>query len=231
MYITLKKILPGFFALLFASSAFAQDNSSLSYLDADWLPSNKKKAAYLLEQKKIDDTTWRFSYYNMWGPCVRIITFKDAAGTIKHGRYVAYTRAGKRDSVGTYTNNELTKSIKKINTPVPDKPIATDSNTVFARVEIESEFAGGLAGWKKYLEKNVRYPQRALDKRIAGMVAVLFIVNTDGKTSSFEIDNSVEYSIDQEALRLINNSPEWTPAVQDGRKVKSYKKQPIYFGF
>ncbi len=40
---------------------------------------------------------------------------------------------------------------------------------------------------------------------------------------------SVEYSIDHEALRIIFISPDWTPAVQNGRNVKTYKKQPIIF--
>ncbi|MFL5748594.1 MAG: energy transducer TonB, partial [Niastella sp.] len=32
-----------------------------------------------------------------------------------------------------------------------------------------------------------------------------------------------------EAVRVIKKSGKWTPAVQNGRQVKSYKKQPIVF--
>jgi protein TonB len=32
-----------------------------------------------------------------------------------------------------------------------------------------------------------------------------------------------------EAIRVIKKSGKWEPAVQNGRKVKSYKKQPITF--
>jgi len=33
----------------------------------------------------------------------------------------------------------------------------------------------------------------------------------------------------EEAARVIRNSGDWIPAIQNGRKVKSYKKQPVIF--
>jgi protein TonB len=60
-------------------------------------------------------------------------------------------------------------------------------------------------------------------------VVIQFIVDKEGHVVSPEISQSVEYSIDQEALRLIKKSPFWQPAMLDGKIVKSYKKQPITF--
>lgn len=99
----------------------------------------------------------------------------------------------------------------------------------FTKVEIESEFPGGISAWTKYLTKNLRYPQESIKRNATGMVQVQFIVDKEGKITNVEIYRSVEYFIDKEAMRLITTSPNWTPAVQDGRKVKSYKRQPIGF--
>jgi len=33
----------------------------------------------------------------------------------------------------------------------------------------------------------------------------------------------------EEAIRVIKKSGQWTPAVQNGRYVKSYKRQPVIF--
>jgi len=33
----------------------------------------------------------------------------------------------------------------------------------------------------------------------------------------------------EEAIRVIKKSGKWTAAVQNGRKVKSYKRQPVGF--
>jgi len=54
-------------------------------------------------------------------------------------------------------------------------------------------------------------------------------VDKDGSVINAEVIQSVHPLIDDEALRLIKNSPRWRPAIQDGKKVKSYKKQPVVF--
>jgi periplasmic protein TonB len=96
-------------------------------------------------------------------------------------------------------------------------------------LEIESAFQGGLPGWITYLTKNLVYPERAMNRNVQGRAAIMFVVDKDGTVYDAVIKNSVEYSIDQEALRLIKKSPRWTPASKDGIKLKSYKIQPLTF--
>ena len=105
----------------------------------------------------------------------------------------------------------------------------SDSAVVFTRVEIESEFPGGAKAWQTYLGANFQYPKAAIKKNIQGTVIVQFIVNKDGRVSDVEVVQSVHPSLDKEALRLIKESPNWIPAKQDGKKVNSYKKQPVVF--
>ena len=105
----------------------------------------------------------------------------------------------------------------------------TPGDVVFQHVEIESEFPGGQKGWAAYLNSNLEYPKKAVRKRIQGTVVIQFIVEKDGKVSNVEVAQSVDPLLDNEALRLIQQSPNWKPAVQDGKKVRSYKKQPIVF--
>jgi len=105
----------------------------------------------------------------------------------------------------------------------------TPQDVVFKKVEIESEFPGGQKGWTAYLNGNLAYPKKAVRKNIQGTVVVQFIVERDGRVSNVEVVKSVDPLLDNEALRLIQQSPNWKPAVQDGKKVRSYKKQPIVF--
>lgn len=93
----------------------------------------------------------------------------------------------------------------------------------------ESEFKGGTAKWQRYLLKNMKYPERAYNIKKDGMVVVQFVVNKDGGTEEIDIFHSVEYSLDKEAVRVIRKSPKWIPAFQNGRIVKSYKRQPVIF--
>ncbi len=102
------------------------------------------------------------------------------------------------------------------------------SDSAFRHVEIESEFAGGVAGWSRFLSSNLTYPTKAVRKKIEGTVVVQFIVDKNGALSDIEAISGPEL-LQEAAVSVIRNSPHWKPAIQFGRKVKSYKKQPITF--
>jgi periplasmic protein TonB len=104
----------------------------------------------------------------------------------------------------------------------------TDYDKTFTKVEIESEYPGGASAWQRYLNKNLRYPQEAIDNEIQGTVIVQFIVDKAGMVSDVEAISGPN-ELRDEAVRVIKKSGQWTPAVQNGRQVKSYKKQPIVF--
>jgi len=103
-----------------------------------------------------------------------------------------------------------------------------DWDKTFTKVEIESEYPGGASAWQRYLNKNLRYPQDAIDNEIQGTVVVQFIVDKAGVVSDVEAISGPN-ELRAEAVRVIKKSGTWTPAVQNGRQVKSYKKQPITF--
>jgi hypothetical protein len=99
------------------------------------------------------------------------------------------------------------------------------------KVEIESEYPGGQRAWLNFMNHNLRYPDDAVDKELMGETVSGFVVEITGEVlpSSIWLDRSVAYSIDKESLRVISLTQRWTPAVENGRQVKSYKKQPIVF--
>lgn len=138
--------------------------------------------------------------------------------------------------IGT-VNQEGVKDIGIVAPPVEDagkgvveapKKVEEDWDKTFTKVEIESEYPGGAAAWTRYLLKTLRYPQEAQDNEIQGTVVVQFIVDKGGAVSNVEAISGPQ-ELRDEAVRVIKKSGQWTPAVQNGRQVKSYKKQPIVF--
>jgi periplasmic protein TonB len=102
----------------------------------------------------------------------------------------------------------------------------SDSGT--AKIEIESEFPGGLHAWAQYLVKNLSYPDEASRSHVQGIVVVKFVVEVDGKvTDVHAVSGPME--LREAAVSLIKHSPKWIPATQDGKAVKSYKSQPISY--
>ena len=112
-----------------------------------------------------------------------------------------------------------------IELPKKDEP---DWDQTFLTVQIESAYPGGPGAWKRFLERTLRYPQHAIDSDIQGPVMVQFIVDKDGNVSEVEAVSGPE-ELRQEAVRVIKKSGKWTPAVQQGRQVKSYKRQSVVF--
>lgn len=108
------------------------------------------------------------------------------------------------------------------------KKVEEDWDKTFTKVEIESEYPGGASAWQRYLNKSLRYPQDAQDNEIQGTVVIQFIVDKEGMVSDVQAISGPN-ELRDEAVRVIKKSGKWTPAVQNGRQVKSYKKQPITF--
>lgn len=232
-----------------------QKQESLYMLDNEWkATSNTKKVAYLLKQVQENDSLFVWYTYNVFGPLISIESFKDKAGNTPHGKFVFFNHKGTRDSImhfkdgladgdAYYFNDTgrvvLKKKYAAGRLMTTEDIVKKDSiriarkdmvdTAVFSKVEVESEFPGGVRGWIQYLQKNLRYPDRAINSRMQGTVRVQFLVDKEGNIDDIEMIQSVEYTIDREAMRLIRQSPQWTPAIQDGRKVKSYKIQPITF--
>ena len=108
------------------------------------------------------------------------------------------------------------------------KDTVPGNNKIFTKVENEAEYPGGQQGWRNYLFKTLRYPQVAIDKEIQGTVVVQFIVDTNGNISDIKALGGPK-QLQAESIRVIKESGNWISAVQNGKKVKSYKKQPITY--
>jgi periplasmic protein TonB len=96
------------------------------------------------------------------------------------------------------------------------------------KVEFESEFPGGTKGWNNFLINTLVYPPKAVRKKIQGQVIARFIVEKDGSLSNIEIISGPKELWDA-VLDVLKQSPNWKPAIQNGKKVKSYKNQPFNF--
>ena len=54
-------------------------------------------------------------------------------------------------------------------------------------------------------------------------------MHTDGTVSDVTTEDYAGSKTALHCIGVIKNAPKWQPAVQNGRKVNAYKKQPITF--
>ncbi|MBO7607177.1 MAG: TonB family protein [Paludibacteraceae bacterium] len=104
-----------------------------------------------------------------------------------------------------------------------------DDEVPFVKVEKKAQFPGGPDKLKEYLSKNLSYPQIAIDEGIEGKVFVKFVVSSKGTIKDAKVIRSVDPALDQEALRVVNAMPAWTPAEQHNKPCASYFTLPVNF--
>jgi protein TonB len=106
-----------------------------------------------------------------------------------------------------------------------------DENKIFEKVEIEASFKGGEAAWRKYLERNLNANTPVDNGAPEGTytVWVQFIVDREGAISDVKALSNHGYGMEEEAVKVIRKGPAWVAAIQNGRPVKAYRKQPITF--
>lgn len=83
--------------------------------------------------------------------------------------------------------------------------------------------------FSRWVNLNLEYPQEAKDKNIQGRVTVSFTVNSKGKVCDVEVVKGVDPLLDNEAIRVVEMSPEWAPGMVDGKAVPVRYTFPIIF--
>jgi TonB family protein len=118
----------------------------------------------------------------------------------------------------------------------PDQEIATvdsenevNGEKVFYVVENQPVPEGGLPGFYKFISENMKYPEEARKKGIQGKVFIQFVVEKDGSVSNVKCVRGIHPLCDDEAVRVISNSPGWEPGQQDGENVNVRLIVPITF--
>jgi protein TonB len=104
-----------------------------------------------------------------------------------------------------------------------------ETDEIFTIVEQQPGFKGGIAAFYAYVGKKMKYPSQARRMGIEGKVFVQFVVGKDGSISDVRIMRGIGAGCDQEAVRVIQNSPAWTPGKQRGKPVRVRMVLPITF--
>jgi TonB family protein len=81
----------------------------------------------------------------------------------------------------------------------------------------------------KHVFSNLKYPEKARENDIQGMVIVSFLISPEGDVCCQEVEVSADKSLDKEALKVIDSFGKWVPGVHEGVNVWSKYILPIKF--
>jgi TonB family protein len=100
----------------------------------------------------------------------------------------------------------------------PQNTTESELPVEYASVKIKPEFRGET--WAFYISHNLKYPEEALKNKISGKVYVSFIIEKNGSITNVQVIQGLGSGLDEEAIRVIKNSPRWKPGYQA-------KKDPV----
>jgi hypothetical protein len=136
-----------------------------------------------------------------------------------------------RDTVWIYPNNTFEQEYLKKNR-CPIKKFESDDEDKVSFDSLENAESAEFPGdFSSYLDKNLYYPEIALENGDDGRLIAGFIVEKDGSISCPMIIQSISKEIDAEALRVIRMMPNWIPASIDQHPVRLRLKMPILFRY
>lgn len=108
----------------------------------------------------------------------------------------------------------------------PKAPEVVDDNSLYnsAGVEVKPEFPGGIDKFYKYVQNNFEQPE---DEGFpGGRLIVSFVVEKDGSLTDIKV-RDIGYGTKAAAEKLLRKCPRWTPAEQNGKKVRCSYTLPI----
>jgi TonB family protein len=117
-----------------------------------------------------------------------------------------------------------TMAAKKTSSMKPDK------NGIYEMTEVSPAFPGGQSALEDYVNNHIEYPQTALDNSSEGTADVQFVIDENGKvTDAKVIGNKLGNGLDDEAVKVVSNMPDWTPGKVKGKNVKTKIVLPITY--
>ncbi|MBP5713320.1 MAG: TonB family protein [Prevotella sp.] len=151
---------------------------------------------------------------------------------VKKGKKNATIKTGGNQDIQiieTVVDTDDQKMVEDTATPVVKGAVTPNDEPAFDVVEEMPQFPGGMAALMEFLSKNIRYPKEAFEANKQGRVIANFVIETDGSISEAKVVKSVDPSLDEEAIRVINAMPNWTPGKQSGKAVRVKYTVPINF--
>ena len=102
---------------------------------------------------------------------------------------------------------------------------SNDDTGIYSYADVSPEPNGGMAGWSRFLQSHIRYP----DTEVQGRVILSFVVERDGSLTDIKVVKSVDSQLDAEAVRVLKIAPKWKPGMQGGKAVRVQYTIPINF--
>ena len=108
--------------------------------------------------------------------------------------------------------------------PPPEEPVK------YSLLEAKPRFQDGdVSQFSHWVNDNLHYPQEAVKDSLQGRVTLQFTIEKDGSVTDVHVLRGCAPVLDEEAIRVVSQSPKWTPGYINGEPVRVVYNFPVLF--
>ena len=108
--------------------------------------------------------------------------------------------------------------------PPPEEPVK------YSLLEAKPRFQDGdVSQFSHWVNENLKYPQEAVKDSLQGRVTLQFTIEKDGSVTDVHVLRGCVPVLDEEAIRVVSQSPKWTPGYINGEPVRVVYNFPVLF--
>ena len=105
-----------------------------------------------------------------------------------------------------------------------------EDDAPFIIAEEMPKFQGGdLMKFRSWVQGKLKYPVIAQENGIQGKVTLTFVIERDGSLTNIQVMQSPDRALADEAVRVLQSSPKWTPGKQRNSPVRVRYTLPVEF--
>lgn len=207
------------------------------WINSKWEKSTKAESVYhRVIQKSADQKLYLVSDYYNTGERQMTGTYLSLDPEVKDGQFTWWFKNGKKRAETLFKDRNAIKEIQwdltgkvTLRRELVDIFHYVDGEKVETKAYLEAapEFEGGMSAVNKFIVENFKYPAALQENQPHGKIIVGLAIDTKGKVTDVNVDQSLDPLLDAEALRVIKKLPDWKPGILDGKPVTIRISIPI----
>jgi TonB family protein len=228
----MRSLLIAFVFSTFCLSAWSQKKE---YLNSEFVVIEEESVSSYTRTSTLKDGLYDVTITFLGGQLFMTGKYMDEKLEMPHGHFVFYNQNGNKEAEGDYHKGMKVGTWKRWNAegaPMPDRAYQKapeESVAVNKENSNKSTTPAGFADLDNYIEKNLRYPEKAIVNGAKGTVYLSFVIRTDGSVKNPKVTQGINPELDAAAMQFVMGMPAWTPGQRNGNAIESEVILPITF--
>ncbi len=223
-----------FIAFVFSCFCLTSWSQKKEYLNSEFVVIEEESVSSYTRTSSLKDGFYDVTITFLGGQLFMTGKYMDEKLEMPHGHFTFYNQNGNKEAEGDYHKGMKVGTWKRWNAegaPLPDRPYqkAPEESAKPKENSNKATVQAGFADLENYIEKNLRYPEKAIVNGVKGTVYVSFVVGADGLVKSPKVTQGVHPELDAAAMQFVMGMPAWTPGQRNGVAIESDVILPISF--